>query len=302
MFLSETPPNIDKFPQENATLEYKWSSKVIPEYEFQKFLVREFHRINEGTWTAWQYGIYINIADLKIYLQLMNDSILLKIWSHDIIECGKCLQWIRNSILGTAPKGFFNEYIFVQSETGKALLPYSTLETLNSWNLAFYCLPEQDDCGILIPIDIKTISQICGLKGKTLEDEITDEDMLIKKKLEHGGTIMEFKIKNMYGNINNNETHGGNSPIIVSETNTDSELIKAISDLKDKIALAGNEVNDLRELLKELEESNLEKKPSIKKRLSDWMSQSANIITIGSALYSNKQAIFDGVQYILSML
>lgn len=302
MFLPETHPDIDKFPQEKATLKYKWSSAVIPEYEFQRFLVREFHRINEGIWTAWQYGIYINILDLKICLRLLNDGILLEIWSHEIIECGKCLQWIRNSILSTAPKGFFNEYIFVQSETGKALLPYSTLETLNSWGLAFYCLPEQDDCGILIPIDIKTISQICGLKGKTLEDEITDEDMLIKKKLEHGGTIMKVRINKMYGNINNNETHGDNSPIIVSETNTDSELIKAISDLEDKIALAGNEVNDLRDLLKDLKENNLEKKPSIKKRLSDWMSQSANIITIGSAIYSNKQAIIDGVQYILSMI
>lgn len=302
MFLPETHPNIDEFPQEKATLKYKWSSAVIPEYEFQRFLVKEFRRINEGIWTAWQYGIYINISDLKICLQLMNDGILLEIWSHEIIECGKCLQWIRNSILGTAPKGFFNEYIFVQSETGKALLPYSTLETLNSWGLACYYLPEQDDCGILIHIDIKKISQICGLKGKMLEDEITDEDMLIKKKLEYGGTIMEFKINNMYGNISNNETHGNNSPIIVSGTNTDSGLNKAISDLKDKIALAGNEVDDLKDLLKELEENNLEKKPSIKKRLADWMSQSANIITIGSALNSNKQAILDGVQHILSIL
>lgn len=302
MFLPENHPNIDEFPQEKATLKYKWSSAVIPEYEFQKFLVREFYRINEGIWTAWQYGIYINTLNLKIFIQLMNDGILLEIWSHEIKECGKCLQWIRNSILSTAPKDFFNEYIFVQSETGKALLPYSTLETLNSWDLAFYCLPEQDDCGILIPIDIKTISQICGLRGKTLEDEITDEDMLIKKKLEHGGTIMEFNINNMYGSINNNETHGNNSPITASKINTDSELTKAISDLKAQIALAGNEVDDLRNLLNELEESNIEKKPSIKKRLSDWMSQSANIITIGSALYANRQSIIEGVQHILNII
>lgn len=185
---------------------------------------------------------------------------------------------------------------------GKAILPYKTLETLNSWGLTFYCLPEQDDSKILIPIDIKKFSQKCGLKGKTLEDEISDEYLLIKKKLEKGGPIMKFNINEMHGNINNNETHGNNSPIILSDSNTDSELIKAISELEDNISQAGNEVDELRNLLKELKENSLDKKPSIKKRLSDWMSQSANIITIGSALYTNKQSIIDGVQYILSML
>jgi len=288
MFLPETPSTIDKIPQEKATLKYKWNSTVIPEYEFQKFLVREFYRINEGIWNAWQYGIYIKFYSLQIYLQLMNDGIMLEIWTHEIIKCGQCLQWLRNAILGTAPKEFFNEYIFIQSENGKALLPYNTLETLNSWDLMFYCLPEQDNCGILIPVDVKTISKICGLKGKALEDEINDNDMLIKKKIEHGGFLMKVKIDSMYGDINTNETHGNNSPIIVSKTNADSELIKAISDLKDEIDSAGNDFGDLKILLIELEKSSLEKRPSIKKRIANWMSQSANIITVGSALYGNR--------------
>ena len=302
MFLPETPSTIDKIPQEKATLKYKWNSTVIPEYEFQKFLVREFYRINEGIWNAWQYGIYIKFYDLQIYLQLMNDGIMLEIWTHEIIKCGQCLQWLRNAILGTAPKEFFNEYIFIQSENGKALLPYNTLETLNSWDLMFYCLPEQDNCGILIPADVKTISKICGLKGKALEDEINDNDMLIKKKIEHGGLLMKVKIDSMYGDINTNETHGNNSPIIVSKTNADSELIKAISDLKDEIDSAGNDFGDLKILLTELEKSSLEKRPSIKKRIANWMSQSANIITVGSALYGNRQLIIEGVQHILNMI
>lgn len=301
MFLPETHPNIDKFPKGKSTLKYKWSSTIIPEYEFQKFLVIEFSKINKGIWSAWQYGIYIEFCDLKVCLQLIPDGILLEIWSNEIIECGKCLQWIRNSILSTAPKGFFNEYIFVQIENRSALLPYSTLERLNSWDLSFYCLPEQNDCSNLIPIDIKRLSQICGLKGKALEDEITDKDMLIKKKIEHGGVAI-MKIENMYGNINKNETHGDNSPIVISESNIDSELFKAISDLKNEISLVGNDFNDLKILLNELEESTLEKRPSIKKRIANWMSQSANIITIGSALYGNKEAILEGVQHILNMI
>ena len=99
---------------------------------------------------------------------------------------------------------------------------------------------------------------------------------------------MKVKIDSMYGDINTNETHGNNSPIIVSKTNADSELIKAISDLKDEIDSAGNDFGDLKILLIELEKSSLEKRPSIKKRIANWMSQSANIITVGSALYGNR--------------
>lgn len=302
MFLPETYPDIDEFLPEKPILKYKLSSTVIPEYEFQKFLVREFPRISKEIWCAWQYGLYFKRYDLQIYLQLMNDGILLEIWSHDIIKCGKYLQWIRNAILDTASESFFNEYILIENKSGKALLPYNTLEVLNSWNISFYCLPEQDDCGILIPIDVKMICQKCGLKGKELEDEITDIDLLVKKKLEHGGAIMKLEIDNMYGNINNYETHGTHASIAISESNISSVLLQAISDLKDKIDLMGDGFNDLRVLLEELERSKLEDRTSIKNRISNWMSHSANIITIGNALYDNKQIILDGVQNILSLL
>lgn len=302
MFLPEIQPNIAEFPKEKPLLKYKWSSTVIPEYEFQKFLVREFSRINKGIWDAWQYGLYYKQCDLQIYIQLMNDGILLEIWSQDIIKCGKYLQWIRNAILSTASEGFFNEYILIENKNGKALLPYNTLEVLNSWNIIFYCLPEQDNCGILIPIDVRKICQQCGLKGKALEDEITDMNLLIKKMLEHGGVIMKLEIDNMNGNVNNFETHGEHASIFVSENNTNATLMRAISDLKDKIDLVGNDCGDLRVLLEELEKSRVEDRTSIKNRIGNWMSQSANIITIGSAVYENKQAILDGVQHILRLL
>ena len=302
MFLPETQPNIDEFPKEKPILKYKWSSTVIPEYEFQKFLVREFSRISKGIWYAWQYGLYFKCYDSQIYIQLMNDGIVLEIWSHDIIKCGKYLQWIRNAILSTASEGFFNEYVLIENENGKALLPYNTLEVLNSLNIIFYCLPEQDDCAILIPIDIEIISQKCGLKGKTLVKENIDINLLIKTKLEHGGVIMNFEIDKMYGDINNFETHGEHASIFVSENSTDVDLMQAISNLKDKIDLVGNDCDELKILLEELEKSKLEDRTSIKNRISNWMSQSANIITIGSALYENKQAIFNGLQRILNLL
>lgn len=302
MFLSETQPFIAEFPKEKPLLKYKWSSTIIPEYEFQKFLVREFSKISKGIWYAWQYGLYFNCYDLQIYIQLINDGIILEIWSQDVIKCGKYLQWMRNAILSTASESFFNEYILVENESGQALLPYHTLEILNSWNIIFYCLPKQDDYAILIPIDIEIISQKCGLKGKNLRNESIDINLLIKTKLERGGAIMNFNIENMYGDLKNYEAQGENATIIVSENNTDVALTQAISDLKTKIDLVGNDCNDLKVILEELEKSKAEDRTSIKNRINKWMSQSANIITIGSALYDNKQAIFDGVQQILNLL
>lgn len=102
--------------------------------------------------------------------------------------------------------------------------------------------------------------------------------------------------------MNNYETHGKQSSIVIAENNTNSELIHAICDLKNKIDSIGNGYDDLRVLLEELEAGSLEDRTSIKKRIGDWMSQSANIITIGSAVYNNKQLILDGVQHILNLL
>ena len=192
MFLSENQPDIVGFSQEKPLLKYKWSSKIIPEYEFHKFLVREFLQISKEHLYVWQYGLYFEYLDTQIYLQLMNDGIFVEIWSYDIVKCGKCFQWLRKSILEIVPENFFNEYILVEYENKTTLFPYNTLEVLNSWNIESYCLPEQDDFGILIPIDVKIISQKCGLRGRGLEDESIDVNMLIKNMLKKGDVIMKL--------------------------------------------------------------------------------------------------------------
>ena len=302
MFLPEEGQTRDYFPQEAPLLTYKFQTTIIPEYEFQKFLVREFSKIREVSWDAWQFGLYFVNCNSKVYIQLTNDGITLKIWANEVIECGRCFQWIRNSMLSTSDKGFFNEYILVENENRKGLLPYKTLEILNSWDLSFYCLPEQNDAGTLIPIDIKEISQKCGLKCKLFDDEHIDENLQYRKMIEYGGVFLKVEIKNMHGDIKHYETHGEQSPIILSENNSDSELMQAILDLKDKISSAGTEFDDLRSLLDRLERSNPENKMSIKNRINDWMSRSANIITIGTPLYCNRQAIFDGLQHLLNIL
>ena len=302
MFLPEERQIGDYFPQEAPLLTYKFKTTVIPEYEFQKFLVREFSKISKVSWDAWQFGLYFVNCNSKVYMQLINDGITLKIWSKEVLECGRCFQWIRNSMLSISDKGFFNEYILVENENRKGLLPYKTLEILNSWDLSFYCLPEQNDAGTLIPIDIKEISQKCGLKCKLFDNEHINENLQYKKMIEHGGVFLKVEIKNMHGDIKSYETHGAQSPIIFSENNSDSELMQAISDLKDKIISAGTDFDDLRSLLDRLERSNPESRISIKNRINDWMSRSANIITIGTPLYYNRQAILDGLQHLLSIL
>lgn len=141
-------------------------------------------------------------------MQLLNDGILIKIWSQDVVKCGKCFQWIRNAILGAADDGFFDEYILVESESRKTLLPYNTLEILNSWNLTFYCLPEIDNSKTLVPIDIKNISQKCGLKCRSFEEETTDITMRYRKMCEQGGSILINYFEKVTGDVINNETLG----------------------------------------------------------------------------------------------
>lgn len=301
LFLPEENANIAALPKRSPLLTYKLKSDIIPEYEFQKFLVREFSRISNENWNAWQFGVYFRYYDSEIYMQLLNDGILIKIWSQDVVKCGKCFQWIRNAILGAADDGFFDEYILVESESRKTLLPYNTLEILNSWNLTFYCLPEIDNSKTLVPIDIKNISQKCGLKCRSFEEETTDITMRYRKMCEQGGSILINYFEKVTGDVINNETLGDASPIIISDSKSNPTLTQAISELKDLIASSKKNYEVLKTLLEELECSSSANRNSIKDRISNWMSQAANIITIGSALNVD-QAILIGVQELLKML
>lgn len=312
MFLPEDPSRICEFPQELPILKYKFSSTVIPEYEFQKFLVREFEKINKEIWEAWQFGLYIKNDEWTVCMELINDGIFLEIWTSCQEKCGRCLQWLRNALQSVASSNFFTEYIFVEhisanKDKRKVWLPYNTLEILNSWNLKFYCLPEEGSYESLIPINIKDIAQKCGLRTSAFEDETINESLKLAKMLEHGDVIMNVDIKEMYGDLKNYETHGENASIIIHEGNDDTILKQEIYNLKMKIdsmddAVSKKICDDLKILLEELEISNEKDRKSIKERLSNWMSQSANFITFGGALYENREMIFSGIKSLLEMI
>lgn len=304
MFLSEETPEIEGMPQNEPLLEYIWRTDVIPEYEFHKFLVREFLKISKESWYVWQFGLYFQYGECRVYLQLLNTGFFLKIWSHDIINCGECFQWLRSSLQSITVEDFFDEFILVENENGRALLPYGTLKVLNSWNVFFYCLPEQSNSEILIPVDIQNVSQKCGLKGKTLEEETSDENILIKKLLQNGGVVMNLEIKKMLGDVNNYETHGNHASIMVYEKdkNLDITIKEEIADLKDKLDKVGDGYDELKIILNEIEKNGLVDKNSIKNRIGDWLSQSANLITIGTAMSANKQVILESVHHLLNLI
>ena len=106
----------------------------------------------------------------------------------------------------------------------------------------------------------------------------------------------------MCGDINNNEINGDNASVFISQNNSEIAMQKAIHDLKNNIDSLGNDYEDLKGLLEELEKSKWEERKTIKSKIENWMSQFANTITIGSALYENKQKILVTIQHILNML
>lgn len=200
MFLPEEYTDIGKIPTKATFFEFKWESLIIPEYEFHKFLVCEFSVINKGNWYMWQYGVYFEWEHLQIYLNLVNDGIILEVWADDVMECGNFLQWIRNSMMSITFENLFTEYILIEYKSRTTALPYKVLEVFNSWGIHFYCFPVKDDPGTLIPIDVDLISRKCGLKGLALEDEVSDVNLLVKEKLEQEGVIV--RIDKIYGNVN----------------------------------------------------------------------------------------------------
>lgn len=300
MFLSEEVECNSSLCDDSPILKYKFASSIIPEYEFHKFLVREFERIKENIYSIWQFGIYFRHNESNIRLQLMNDGIILEIWSESITESGNCLQWIRNAVINTTDENFFEEYILVEEKNRRTLLPYRTLEILNSWGIKLYCLPEDKNTKSFVLIDVESISRKCGLIKETLKEVVEDQDMR-KEILKQDEKTMKVYIKQM-GNINYYETHGKGSPICVNNSYKDAALMNEVNNLREKVDLNNEIYIELIDLLNELEKSNLKKRSLIRDRLKEWIANFANIATIGDTLYNNKEEIIAGVRFIISLL
>ncbi len=291
-------------PLKKSTLKYKFISAVIPEYEYQKLLTITFSQICKSDWSAWQFGFSFEYCGSRIYIQLVNNGLQLDIWSRNNADCGESFKWLRHYILSVADREFFTECIIIQKEKQQALLPYATLEALNSWGIPFYGIPAQDNEGVFVLINIEDLCGKCGITYGPPEVALPDEIESFKKFVANRGLIMKINmnVEKWDGNINHYETHGNDSPIIISNKEADLELMGFIADIKEKIDLIGEEFDDLKELLNQLENSDADSRPTIKAKLSRWVEQSARLLAIGDILYSNKEAIISGVEDLLSLI
>lgn len=308
MFLPEMGPRItEENVERDIVLNYRFSSIVLPEYEFQNFLVREFARIQKFNSDCWQFGLYLDDNNVTIYMQVLNDGIRVKICTEDMEKCGKYLQWLRNALNGAAPCEFFVEYVLVKDREGEAWFPYKTLEILNGWDWKYYCIADQKDYSRLILVDVENLARKCGLKSGSFENKILNKDTRIEQTVEPGRIIV--KIDTMNGNIINGGTYLENSLVIMSEKEKQDEMTKEICNLKGKIDEINTkmpekiyEYEKLKNLLTELEISNENNRKSIKKQIENLISQIANLSTIGGVLYENKDVIIKGINHLLKMI
>lgn len=64
----------------------------------------------------------------------------------------------------------------------------------------------------------------------------------------------------------------------------------------------GYDFEELKDLVDQLENSELKDRPSIKTKINNWIGNSANLITIGSALYEYWPSIVGVLQEVLNLL
>ncbi len=323
MFLSEDGTKlINNLPKSQPTLTYKFAASVIPEYEFQNFFVREFSSIAKQNLDAWQFGIYFIDGAAKIYLQLVHDGIILKIWADDNVKCGKSFQWIRSAMERTNRRNVFSEYVVINNHGNTALLPYKLLDKLNSWKVKLYYLPSENDLEKVVVINVRTISQICGLIGSSFEESINDEELRTIKHMEESEIFMQNQIGQVFGNVIENNYGNANNQYrdIVQKENEikdgsvgvsdefQTQLLKLISAvcqetnaLQDECQEVRSLLQELQGLLQELANCNPNNREPVKKKIAEWIATAASIVTIAQPLYEHGNEIIKGLQLLMKI-
>lgn len=301
MFLENDINTSDIYPQKSPFFQYVLYSETIPEYEYQKFLVKKISRVVKNKYYIWQFGLYYESNNANVAVELMNDGIYIKIWTNDEFACGENIQSIRREILDTAVEGFFKEYIFIESEKGNVFLLYNTLIKLNELGIESYYFPEKEDGYNLILINIANICRKCGIKIRSNNNEIMNcSQGYINDKIQQGVRNMIIKVETVNGNINNYEMQREDD--FKTQDINNGDLAKEICDLNKKLNEFGDEYDGLKNILKEIQVNKTSNKTKVKKWLGDWLAQAANVATIGDVIYQNRQAIIKGVQNIYELL
>lgn len=295
MFLKDKKISI-YIPSDDPNFQFIWKSSYMPEYEFHRLLIQEFFDIIDNNYYVWQFGIYCNQKEIKIYIQLINNGIILKIWTSNNKLCGEIFKRIRYSILQSATRNFFREYIYIGNEEKNAILPYNTLCKLVEYGVELYYLPEYNCGGDLVSINVDEISEKCGFVVKGNKNA-NNESAFIKKQLEEGIIKMQVNIQTVNGNVNNFETNITQKKEKIEDNGNLNDEIKK---LKEQIEQIGTGYENLKIIIEQLERG--ENKESTKKNLQNWISQTANVLTVGDILFKNKEIIIEGVKRIISLL
>lgn len=210
----ESPSSITKFKQYDSDLKYVFESVITPDLEFQILLTKLFYIIYNYKWEAWQFGIYYEIDNIGILIELIQYRIVFQIWNRkkEMKDYVKHLEKVRNTLLEISEKNFFREYILIEQDNGKTVLNYKTLQVLWNMGLEKYYLALDNEPSRIIEINVKELGEKCGLENKDfgknnkfLKKEIREMGKVIMKvnKMEVNGDIIEHGGKIVVNGHNN---------------------------------------------------------------------------------------------------
>lgn len=290
MFLPEQCSYQSTIDLDTPILEYYYRAPITPELEFQKFLIDVFTESPESLCNIWQFGANIKYNNSEILLELIDNNIRLKIWANDEEQCRISFQWIRDLLLKTAKRNFFDEYIKIVDNDRNAIIPLKTLQTLNEFtNINIYFFPERDFPENLICCQIQLYAKKCGLPLRSSMNRALSEMNLCSKE----GKSIVINIENMYGNITDQSISTGDNSTVNVRNNNDIE--EKILQLQELIKQSDNS-SELKEILKELQRNTNEKtKKSCAKKLREWLSMASDIATVSPVL-------LQGIQTLLQMI
>lgn len=252
-FLPERTDYYEKHNIKEATLKYIFEAKVPLDFEFQRLVSKEFGQPNLANWEAWQYGLsfYLKEFDSEILVELLNNKLLLTIFSNQNYNCARSFLKIQSDILNICGEGFLNEKIvYTQKDGSTAVIFFTVLQNLYFKGIEEYFFPQEDQSGNLIHINIMALGKRCGLSEAEFGKAVNPNTAYVKKAIQevnimqvtnYGDFIQSGGTKNIYGDSIQNggtkEIHGDNTVTITSKFIVDSikKLDTYISAIKNNL-------------------------------------------------------------------
>ena len=274
-FLPERTDYYQKRKDKQPALKYIFEGKVPLDFEFQQLVSKEFAQSYQNNWNAWQYGLsfYLEEFDSEILIELVNNKLILTIYTEHNYNCSKTFLKIRSDILNNSAKGFLSQKIIYTQKNGtNTILPFKVMCNLYFKGIEEYFFPQEDQSGNLVQIDIKALGKKCGLSeeefGKEMDEESRNMQQMSKEVKEvqviinQGDFIQKGGKKESYGDYKVENTIA--MPSKDSADKNQEELKSYITDIKNSIPDISKEDIDaidatLNTICSELEKENPQK-------------------------------------------